>query len=100
MLAVAKERLNAPQKPSRLRQSSSQAAPLRLALPCNSGKIQCKRLLYSFVQQPFWQVDDLKWPPRCYGHLQRKAYLYFALSRPVGRSKRIFTRRVAMESGI
>ena len=49
--------------------------PLRSALPCNSGKIQRKRLLYSFVQQPFWQVDDLKWPPRCYGHLQRKAYL-------------------------
>ena len=38
MLAVAKERLNAPQKPSRLRQSSSQAAPLRLALPCNKSK--------------------------------------------------------------
>lgn len=67
-----------PQKPSRLRQSSLPVVPLRSALPCNSGKIQRKRLLYSFVQQPFWQVDDLKWPPRCYGHLQRKVYLYFA----------------------
>ena len=71
-------------KLSRLRQSSLPAVPLRSALPCNSGKIQRKRLLYSFVQQPFQQVDDLKWPPRCSGHLQRKAYLYFAFVAPCG----------------
>ena len=29
-------------------------------------------------------ADDLKWPPRCSGYLQRKAYLYFAFVAPCG----------------
>ena len=39
--------------------------------------------------------DDLEWPPRCSGHLQRKDYFYFAFVAACGPNA-IFTGGAAM----